>query len=239
MDNSIYVALSRQAALFRDMDATANNIANANTTGYNSEKVMFTDYLVDDGNRHKIAFAQDISSYRDTKAGPLRTTGNPLDVAIQGPGYFMLETQFGQRYSRAGSFQLDAQGIIVNADGYPVLDDSGGRIQIPPEAQNIKILENGTVMINGAESGAIGIVEFDNPQKMEQLFGTLYSSPENPVPAVRSKLAQGVLEDSNVQAVVEMTHMIEVSRGVSSTAKFIEVMYDLQRQASNTWAQQQ
>lgn len=238
MDNSIYIALSRQAALFRDMEATANNIANANTTGYNAEKVMFTDYLVSDGNRGKIAFAQDISTYRDTRPGALKATGNALDVAIQGPGYFMVETPFGQRYSRAGSFSLDAQGFLVNPDGYPVLDDAGQRIQFPPESKEIKILKTGTVVTDGEEIGTIGVVEFDDTQKLEQLFGTLYNSPVAPAPATQSQIAHGVLEDSNVQSVVEMTHMIDVSRGVSSTAKFIEVMYDLQRRASNTWTEQ-
>ncbi|MGB1540088.1 MAG: flagellar basal body protein, partial [Rickettsiales bacterium] len=84
MDNGIYIALSRQMALFRDMEMTANNIANADTAGYNAEKLMFDDFLVKGGEGPKMAFTNDISSYRDLQEGPMKITGNPLDVAISG-----------------------------------------------------------------------------------------------------------------------------------------------------------
>ena len=113
MDSSIYITLSKQMAMFRDMEATANNIANVNTTGYNGEKMMFTDYLVNDGNRHKMAYVQDISTYRDLQEGPIQVTSNAFDLAISGPGYFAVATPLGTRYTKAGNFTLREDGALV------------------------------------------------------------------------------------------------------------------------------
>jgi flagellar basal-body rod protein FlgF len=235
MDNAIYIALSRQVALFRDMAVTANNIANVNTTGYTGETMMFTDYLVDDGNRHKMAFAHDIATYRDTRPGPIQSTGNPLDMAIVGNAYFQVQTPQGVRYTKAGNFQMDGQGMMMTAEGYPVLDAAGQPVIFPEETTDIEVGESGAVKVNGEELTQLGVVSFPNEQVLERLAGSLFKADGQAQPAVEEeyKIAQGVLEGSNVNAVIEMTKMIETSRGVSSTAKFIEVMYDLQRRTSN------
>lgn len=237
MDNGIYIALSRQMGLFREMDVTANNIANADTTGYTAEKMMFEDYLVKGGEGPKLAFVNDVSSYRDTREGAMKVTGNPLDVAIQGPGYFMVQTPLGERYTRAGNFQIDVDGTLVTPDGYPVLDDAGQPIIFAPEDQEITIGEAGNLKVNGEERGNLGVVEFDNPQMLERLNSTLFRSDIPGNPPAESRVLHGVLEGSNVQPVLELTRMIQVSRSVGSTQKLIESQYELQRKASNTWAQ--
>lgn len=241
MDNSIYITLSRQLALFRDMDVTANNIANANSTGYNAEHIQFNSYLTRDinqGVRNPVHYAYNANSYRDTRTGPMRVTGNDLDVAIQGDGYFAVDTPLGERYTRAGSFQIDGAGAIVTPEGYPVLDIGGQPIIIPENTTSIQIGEIGNIKINGEDFGAIGIVQFDNPQLMERLGNGLYKSAATAQPAENYRLLQGMVEDSNVQPITELTHMIELTHSVTNTAKFIEVIYDLQRKTSNTWAQQ-
>lgn len=237
MDNGIYIALSRQMGLFREMDVTANNIANADTTGYTAEKMMFEDYLVKGGEGPKLAFVNDVASYRDTREGAMKVTGNPLDVAIQGPGYFMVQTPLGERYTRAGNFQIDVDGTLVTPDGYPVLDDAGQPIIFAPEDQEITIGEAGNLKVNGEERGNLGVVEFDNPQMLERLNSTLFRSDIPGNPPAESRVLHGVLEGSNVQPVLELTRMIQVSRSVGSTQKLIESQYELQRKASNTWAQ--
>lgn len=240
MDNSVYIALSRQMTLFRNLDVTANNIANADTTGFQSEKTMFTDYLVDDGNRRDMAFAQDIATYHNLDQGALNTTGNQLDVAIQGEGYFVLETAAGERYTRAGNFQIDPEGTLISVDGYPVLDDAGQRIEFEEEDVVIKIGENGIVTVEGEERGQIGLVEFANRQELKRMNSTMFeANGQDPQLAVQSRILQGTLERSNVQPVTELVRLTELSRSTGSTAKFIEVMYDLQRKASNTWTKQQ
>lgn len=236
MDNGIYIALSRQMGLFRDMEVTANNIANANTVGYNSEKMMFDDYLVRGGEGPKLAFVNDVSSYRDTAEGPIQATGNPLDVAISGKGYFVVQTPLGERYTRAGNFQTDVNGTLVTAEGYPVLDDGGQPIQFEPQDREISIGEAGDINVNGEQRAMLGVVEFDNPQMLERVGSTFFKADKPGVAAVSSRVIHGAVEGSNVQSVLEMTRLIQLSRGVGSTAKLIDAQYELGRKTADTWA---
>jgi len=241
MDNSIYVTLSRQLALFRDMDVTSNNIANANTTGYGSEHIMFNSYVAKDINNGKanpMSFAHDVSTYRNTETGPLKATGNDLDVAIQGKGYFTVQTPLGTRYTRAGNFQLDSDGTLSTAEGYAVLDSAGQHIVIPPDATTVKIGEGGNIKVNGDDAGSIAIVQFDHPQLLEPLTGKLFKSAVPGQPAQDVRVAQGMLEGSNVEPVSELTHMMTLTHAVTDTAQFIAIVYDLERKASSAWAQQ-
>lgn len=240
MDNSIYVTLSRQLALFRDMAATANNIANTNTTGFESEHMLFNSYLTKDVNqkdRNPMAFAYDISTYRDTSTGPIRATGNPLDLAIQGQAYFAVQTPLGKRYTRAGNFQVDGDGVITTSEGYPLLNSTDQVIRLPTDARDIKVGEAGNITVNGEQLADVGLYQFDNPQLLERLSGALFKSEIDPAEATGARVVQGSLEGANVQSVIELTHMMDVSRAVGSTSKFIETMYDLQRKAANAWAQ--
>lgn len=241
MDNSVYITLSRQLALFRDMDTTANNIANANTVGYSSEHLMFHSFLTKDMNqgvRNPMTFANDISSYRNTQTGPIGATGNPLDIAIQGHGYFSVETPLGARYTRAGNFQLDSNGFLTTVEGFPVLDNTGQRISFPEDTETIEVGEVGNIKVNGEDFAILGVVTFENEQLLEQTSSGFYKSEVEPLPSETARVLQGALERSNVQPVKELVHMIDVSRGVGSTARFIEIIYDLQRKAANAWTQQ-
>lgn len=241
MDNSIYIALSRQLTLFRDMDVTANNLANADTPGFNAEKMMFTNYLVDDGNRHKMAFTQDISSYRNTQTGPMQVTGNPFDLAISGPGYFAVETSLGTRYTKAGHFTIGQEGMLMTPAGNPVLDADGQRIFMEETDRDITVGNNGVVTATTPagdieERGQIGLFEFDDEQEMERLSNQLYRTDQQALEPIESRILQGTLERSNVSPIEELIRTTKLSRSVTSTAKFIEVMYDLQRKTSNTYA---
>ncbi|MCI5049223.1 MAG: flagellar basal-body rod protein FlgF [Rickettsiales bacterium] len=243
MDNSIYIGLSRQMALFRDMNATANNIANAATPGYNAEKMMFTHYLVDDGNRHKMAFNQDISTYRDTHNGPIKQTGNPFDVAINGPGYFAVETPLGVRYTKAGHFNLDNEGQLVNPEGHIVLDQGQQAVAFEITDRDVEIGENGLITVKTPAGerevrGQLGLFEFEDEQRMDRLSAQLYDTEQEPLEAIESRMIQGAIEQSNVSAVKELVRITELSRSNTGTAKFIEVMYDLQRKASNAYARE-
>lgn len=238
MDNSVYITLSRQTALFRDMAVTANNLANVNSTGFQSEHMMFSSYLVQDNGRGKMAFAHDISTYRNTEQGTLSVTHGPLDVAINGDGYFVVETPLGNRYTRAGSFRLNEEGIIVNADGYPVLDANNQRIAILQDDKEITIGGIGNISVDGEDRATLQVVSFENPQNLLQAGYGLFMTEDVPQPAAGASVVQGAIEHSNVNPVTEVTHMIDVTRAVGSTAKFIEVMYDLQRKTTTTWTQQ-
>ncbi len=241
MDNGIYIALSRQLALFRDMSVTANNLANANTTGYGSEHVLFNSYLTKDVNQRQVnpmSFANDISTYRNLSVGPIQETGNPMDIAINGNGYLMVETPAGTRYTRAGHLQIDNTGNLVTANGHYVLDASGQHIVFPDNVKQVDIGSAGNVKINGDDFTSIGVFQFDNEHLLERQGNGLYKTDVTAQAAENFKIIQGALENSNVQPVLELTHMLSVSRAVSDTSKYISSIYDLERKASNAWAQQ-
>lgn len=237
MDNGIYIALSRQNALFRDMEVTANNLANATTSGYNAEKLLFENYLVKD-NRRRDAYANDVTSYRDTSSGSIKTTGNPFDLAINGPGYFLVETPFGTRYTKNGNFQIDRDGTLVTAQGFAVLSNDQSRITIPTNATRVVINGVGNIDVDGNSVGQVGLVEFNNEQRMERLGNSLFSTTETATPATRARIGQGAIESSNVSSISELIRVQEISRSVGSTAKFIETMYDLQRKVSSVYTKQ-
>ncbi len=234
MDNSIYIVLSRQTALFRDLEVSANNIANASTPGYNAQKLLFSQFLADD-NRRKDAYANDVSDYRDTSSGSIRKTENPFDLAITGPGYFLVETPQGTRYTKAGNFQIDGDGTLMTAQGFPVLGSDASRITIAPDARSIDINGIGEIAINGEPSGQIGMVEFANEQELTRVGNTLFTTTQAATPSEQSRMVQGAVENSNVNAVAELIRVQELSRSVGSTAKFIETMYDLQRKVASTY----
>jgi flagellar basal-body rod protein FlgF len=230
-------------ALFRDMATTTNNIANANTTGFQAEKMIFSELLKKDnnlGDRNNMAFANDVSSYRYVQDGSRRVTGNPLDVAIEGSGYFMVDTPLGTRYTRGGNFSMNANGTLITPEGFAVLDSSGQHIEFAPDAQDIQIGQAGNISVDGADFGIIGVAQFENPQLLVQTAGGLFKSEIEPTIGNEDtvKMSQGTLENANVQPIIEMTHMIDVSRSVASTAKYIETIYDLQRKTTNAWTQQ-
>jgi len=215
MDNSIYITLSRQAALFRDLEVSANNIANASTPAFNAQKLVFSDYLSKD-NKRKDAYANDVSTYRDTTKGSLRMTDNPFDLAITGPGYFIVETPFGQRYTKSGNFQIDAQGTLMTTQGYPVLGNDGGRITIPDGTNQVIINGTGQISADGNDVGQVGIAEFKEEQKMTRMGDTLYNTAEAPSPVESSRILQGGLESSNVSAISELVRVQEISRSVAA-----------------------
>src|SRR6185437_13226756 len=132
MDLNTAIALSRLAAQQRAMDVTATNIANAGTPGYQAERTVFADWLAKTGDGESIAFTQDRATWRDTTPGAISRTGNPLDVAISGDGYFTVRTAAATRLPRAGHFELPAGVALVDSLGTQVLDSNGRPIQCAP-----------------------------------------------------------------------------------------------------------
>src|SRR5215469_2049692 len=113
MQNATYIALSSQTALQRQMDVVANNLANLSTPAFKGEEMLFSQYLTRARGTGAMAFVEDAGTARDLRQGPITKTGNPLDLALQGPGYFSVDTPLGTRYTRAGHFQIDAQNQLV------------------------------------------------------------------------------------------------------------------------------
>jgi flagellar basal-body rod protein FlgF len=188
--------------------------------------MMFVEYLADTqrGKTGELSFVQDISTVRDLTEGSMKRTENPLDLAISGRGYFTIETEDGPRYTRNGAFQLNDEGQIVNKVNQPLLDDNGNPIQVPADAQAIEIGEDGTI---ATEFGAIARLEpvtFENEQLLNKRANGLFEAREEQVaePAEEARIMQGMIEGSNVEGVVEMTRLIELTRSYSSASKFTE-----------------
>ncbi len=237
MDTGIYIALSKEVGTLRDMDVTSNNIANMTTTGYESDNLLFTDFLTSTTpQENNVAFANDVSTYRNTAQGTMQSTGGTLDAAIEGAGYFVVQTPLGIRYTRNGNFKIGPDGNLVTSDGYAVLDDSNQPVTFDTIDRVIQIREDGTVNVDQTDRATLKIVDFDNPQLMHRLGNTLYSSDVPSKPAQNFRVLSGMLERSNVQPVTELTHMMYLSRSIASTINFITTMHTLERKASDTLA---
>ena len=228
MENTAYIALSRQGVLNREMSAIANNLANMTTTGYKGERMMFVDHLTRSRSSdfiadQRLSFVRDIASYRDLAEGPIKQTSNPLDLAIHGDGYFVVQAADGtDQYTRNGSFRMDNGGQLVNQDGLPVMTDTGTPIFFASTDVTINIAGDGTVSSENGNIGKINVVTFKDPYKLSRLAGGLYTTDQQPTPKVDPQVVQGGLEGSNVQGILEMTRMIEVSRTYNSAQKLIE-----------------
>lgn len=232
MENSIFVGLSRQVALQRQMDTIANNIANMSTPGYREQNMVFVEYMEKlKGNPDALSMVLDYGQYQDTRPGPIKLTGNQLDFAIQGPGFFGVQTPDGSiQYTRAGNFQVDANGTLVDGRGNPVADAGGGTIVIPKDASRIYVSDDGFLSTDQGQIGQIMVSEFANLQTLEAQGNGLYKATTSPaVPAEESIIKQGMLESSNVNPVTEMTRMIEVSRAYESTQRMLMAEHERQR----------
>ncbi len=163
MENSIYIALSKQAVIRNNMGIVANNIANMNTTGYRGQNLLFKEYISQPrGMEYDISQVYDYGQYQNAAPGPMQRTGNKLDVALEGGGFFGIITNDGIKYSRAGSFSINSNGELVNSNNDKVASSGGGPINIPQGTIDISIAENGNISADGSLIGQIMIHEFDN-----------------------------------------------------------------------------
>jgi flagellar basal-body rod protein FlgF len=251
MDNALLIGLSRQMALSRALDVVANNVANVNTTGFKSDDALFAEYLMPGardnlfkGADSRVSYVHDRATFRDFGQGGLEPTGNPLDVAINGPGFLTVQTPRGQRYTRNGNLQMDATGQLVTAGGNPVLG-TGGPIVLQNGDRDISIAEDGTITARQGTSRAVSVrgklqlVTFANPGQLQKEGSSLYVAPATAQPTTDPKVrvAQGSLEKSNVNSVESMTRLIEVTRSYTDVAGLIAQQSDLRKSAIDRLAQ--
>lgn len=228
MQNITSIALSRMTAQQRALDVTAGNIANANTPGYRAERLLFSDYLVRNRGRdvprgaETVTFTQDRASYRDQAAGPLTHTGNPLDLALGGDGYFQVATPNGPRLTRAGHFEMNAKSEVVNSDGYALLDGGGQPIRLAAADTQITIAADGTINSENGRIGRIGVVRPADPLRLQAEGGRLFNPEGAPVAVAQPKVIQGAIEQSNIAPVIELTRMMRELREFEFTSKMVQ-----------------
>lgn len=236
MENTSYIALSRQAALWRQMEVVANNMANANTPAYKGEAMMFREYLVDTRSDRravgdKVAFVQDVGVLRDTREGPLTKTDNPFDFALHGDGMFQIETQAGMRFTRNGHFRLDEGGMLVNTQGFAVMDERDSPLIFAPNETRVEVARDGTVSTENGVVGKLKVVKFANDQEVRKAGDGLYETTQTPEQVERPDIAQGMMEESNVQPVIEITRMTQILREYQGVQKMIDAENDRQMKA--------
>lgn len=213
MDNANYTTLTRQSGLMRQMSVVANNIANASTTGFRREGMIFAEHVARlDGAEPSLSMATATARAVDLSQGGMTQTGGSFDFAIDGAGFFLVQTPQGDRLTRAGSFTPNQDGELVTPDGHRVLDEGGAPIFIPAEAKQISLAADGTLSADGQPITKIGLYRPTEPTDLTHEAGTLFRAENGVEPAPGAKLRQGYVEDSNVDPVREVTRMIAVQR---------------------------
>ncbi|RLA65105.1 MAG: flagellar basal-body rod protein FlgF [Epsilonproteobacteria bacterium] len=265
----IWVPLSGAIAQQRNVETIANNLANSNTPGFKKDKLTFKEQLATLNNglqaagidaSHKIFTSEDFyrsygaenakvkvdGSYTDHRQGDLRHTGNPLDLAVNGPGFFELNTPNGVRFTRKGTFSLSGEGYLVNEKGFPVLSKLAplpkGESSDPAKrtvkitGQKISLNHSGEIFVDGKKINDLSVVEFKDIAALKKEGNSLFINnyPENLISDVKkSTLHQGFLEGSNVNPLEEMSALIKASRHFESIQQVLKAYDNISGKAVN------
>ena len=228
MDNTTNIALSRLVAQSQAMDVVANNLANASTPGYRAERSVFADWLqrepasAEPRGGRVLAFTQNRATYRDHTEGALTQTGNPLDLAMSGDGWFTVQTAAGNRLTRAGRFTMQKDGTITDEAGDALLDTSGQRMTVSQSDTDLTVKADGTLRSQNGTIGQIGVVTPTDANRMTAEGSRLFRAETATSPMARPKIVQGAVEDSNVQPVSELVRMMTTSRDFQFVTQMVE-----------------
>jgi flagellar basal-body rod protein FlgF len=236
MENAQLVGLSRQLTLRRELDLIANNVANVDTMGFKAQTLLVKEEKMSPAAATEfrrpdrpISFVLDDGNVYDFRPGQMVTTGNDLDVALDGKGWFAVQTPAGERYTRNGSFAIGPDGTLQTRDGNPVLTD-GGPLVLQPNDHKITIGADGTVASDQGVRGKLRVVEFAAPGDLKKVGETLFEG-QNPQAAALPRVMQGQIEKSNVRAVIEISRLIEVGRTYQNVTNWLNNVDELRRSA--------
>ncbi|MBV5340638.1 MAG: flagellar basal-body rod protein FlgF [Deltaproteobacteria bacterium] len=239
MNSGMYAAVSGSLAAMQRLDVISNNLANINTPGYKKDKMSFEGLLA--GNINPPAVPQGMTAdpilqkdniYIDYASGPISQSGNPLDLALDGDGFFAVTTPEGTAYTRQGNFRTSVDGTLVTVDGYPVQGTGGASISI--QGSRIEIDARGVVTVDGTETGSIPVMDFEKPYAMTKLGNALFipADPQAAPQAGKAQIRQGHIEGSNVESISEMVQMIETNRYFEACSKVIKGFDDMAAKAA-------
>lgn len=226
MQSSLYVSLSAQIALERRLTTIADNMANVNTVGFRSSEVKFDEVLSKTRNdlNAQVAFVSQGNDYLSQRPGAFSQTGSDLDMAIKGDAWFALDTPNGQVLTRDGRFSVSPDGLLVSTRGYPVLDAGGGPIMLNPQGGKISVGLDGSIRQNDVQVAALGLFRGDVTNGYLRHDNSGITTVADPVPVVNDPevgVVQGYVENSNVNAISEMTQLIQVHRAFDAVASMM------------------
>lgn len=223
MQSNIYVALSAQMALQRRLDTLANNVANTNTVGFRGDEMSFEE-LVSPPGTDPVSFVSKGETHISTKQGEVTQTGNALDVAVRGDSWLAIQTPTGVAYTRDGRMQMTKEGVLTTLEGYPILDAGGTPVQLNPNDPPPTINKAGTIEQAGNNLGALGLYRMPKGAKLTRAEGVAVVSDVPPTPELdflNNGVLQGYVEKSNVNPILEMTHLITIQRNFEAVSTML------------------
>ena len=240
MNSGIYPAVSGSLAAMRRLDVISNNLANINTPGYKKDKMSFEGLLAGNTNPPVVPqgttadpILQKENIYIDYASGPISQSSNPLDLALDGDGFFAVTTPEGTAYTRQGNFRTSADGTLVTVDGYPVQGVGGGAIRA--QGSHVEIDPKGGVTVDGTQAGTISVVDFEKPYSLTKIGSALFiaADPQLIPQSGKAQIQQGYIEGSNVESISEMVQLIETNRYFEACSKVIKGFDDIAAKAAN------
>ena len=236
MDNLQLLGVQTQRVLQRRMETAANNLANVSTNGFKADGLLLEEAdrttAHADADPEDIRFVRDIGIVHYMEQGPIEMTGNPLDVALEGDGFIMVQGPDGSTmYTRDGAFTLTGDGRLVTSDGHPVLSSGGAPIVLDPQGETPSIGRDGAIRVAGVEAGRIGTASFAAPGALSKVGDNLWDASGQTPGEFGGVVLQGAIEGSNVRPVVELTRLMEISRAYQSAAKMVAGADELRQRA--------
>ena len=222
MDSASYATLTRQSGLMREMQIIANNIANAETTGYRQQGLIFSEYVQRGDGNESVSMATARVRSTSFLPGSLQSTGSQFDFAIEGEGFFLIQTPQGERLTRAGSFTPSAEGTLVTHDGHAVLDAGGAPLFVPPGTTDMAVARDGTISSEGRPIGRLGLVRPVDPLMMQREGSNMFRADAGFEEVENPRIRQGFVEGSNVNPIEQVTRMIEVQRAYEMGQTFLQ-----------------
>lgn len=233
MDSGFYVAYAGFAARMQALDVVAANLANASTSGYKSQSPFYRALAAAQGGEVLSPLNQAVNQFGilggsrvDVRAGSLQTTGGATDLAIEGDGYFTLQTPGGNRYTRNGTFELSATRQLITQDGDPVLAEQGTKlVPINVPTGSVAVSPDGTISVDGALVAKLHIVQFAPGTQIDPEGNSKYIAPAgSEKPAVAENVRQGMLESSNINPVAGAISLIEIQRQADMMGKALNIL---------------
>lgn len=237
MDNALYVGVNTQLALRQRMDIVANNLANMNTAGFKADVAL--NELVIERPAHAndrpfdVRFTDVDALQRDMRVGPLKLTGGDLDFGLEEQNaFFSIRIGEDTYYTRDGQFALDELSRLVTHEGALVLDAGGAEIVFDPEGGQPNVTKDGVIRQGELEIGQLGVYSFETPAALEKVGNNMWIPGEQaPVATENPGVQQGFVEQSNVNAILEITRMIEISRAYTSASRIVKDADELRKNA--------